>query len=73
MIEVLREEMFGIVNRDIESGVFNELDICGFYDDEMWLNICEGKDIDIDDYELEIEILKVELDEYIDCCSFWEV
>jgi hypothetical protein len=67
MIEVLREEMFGIVNNDIISGVFNELDICGFYDNEMWLDICERKDIDIDDYGLEIE-----LDNYIDGCSFWE-
>ena len=73
MIEVLREEMFSIVNRDIINKEFNELDIKGFYDNEMWLNICESKEIDIDDYGLEIEMLKVELDEYIDCCSFWEV
>ena len=72
MIEVLRKEMFNIVNNDIEKGVFNELDICGFYDNEMWLNICEKLDIDIDDYELEIDMLKVELDEYIDGCNFWD-
>ena len=33
---------------------------------------CRGETY-IDDYGLEIDMLKVELDEYIDGCSFWEV
>ena len=72
MIKMMRVGMLSNVNNDIKEGMFDILDKKGYYDDEMWLNICEELNIDIDDVEDEIDMLKVELDEYIDCCNFWD-
>lgn len=72
MIEVLRKEMFDIVNNDIEEGSFNEYDKMGWYEDEMWLCLTDKLDVDIEDVRDDIKKLMKELDEYIDNCNFWD-
>lgn len=73
MRELMYGRMLEIIENDIKEGKFDELDKCGFYDNEMYLNICDELDVDIDDYERYIEnYLKKEFEYIIEMNGFWE-